>query len=360
MKRIYPFALLLLLAACQKEEKKAVVDHSKSDWAFYKLEGNVESISERSYEVKNEALDKGNPKRENSYSHDFDLFFNDEGKLVLEKKFLNGNVPHEETTYNGRDKILIVTQYMSGSPLMKTKYTWDKAGNNIGITKRNTDNSQLTRTENIFKDTLLIEENEYNLQDILTSKKQNVYDEKGNLKEELYFFKEETVQYKNKYDYDSENRKVGDTRYKKDTQDYITVFDYEGKNLVSRETTEGPDNKIVRTEKFTFDENGNLIKEYTFDSYDNSKTVDEYKYDAKNQKIARIVTENDKPVFKNTFAYDTKGNLTDVVTMNGDDTVIQSLSYKYEYDDKGNWTKKIVYKDNVPTVIVERRITYFE
>ena len=142
MKRIYPFALLLILAACQKEEKK-VVDHSKSDWAFYQLKGNVESISERSYEVKNEQFDKGEPKRENSYSHDYDFFFNDEGKLVLHKKYLKGDVLHEESKYNGRDKILFYTQYMSGSPVMKTEHTWDKAGNNTAITKRNNNNSQI-------------------------------------------------------------------------------------------------------------------------------------------------------------------------------------------------------------------------
>ena len=359
MKRIYPFALLLILAACQKEEKK-VVDHSKSDWAYYKFNGNVESISERSYEVKNESLDKGEPKRENAYSHDFDLFFNDEGKLVLEKKYLKNTILHEVSKYDGRNKKLLLTQYMSGNPIMKSEYGWDKTGNNISFVKRNTDNSQITRTEQKFKDTLLIEQIEYNSQDILTNKTKFIYDDKGRLKEEHFYFKEPTVQFRNVYDYDDEGRKIKDARYKGEELDYTTLFTYEGNNLASRETTEGTENKPVRIEKFSYDANGNLAKEYMFDAFDKSETIDEYKYDSNKNMIQRTLTENKKVVFETTNEYDTKGNLSKTITVDAENTPIQQLSYTYEYDDKGNWIKKTVYKNDEPFVIVERNITYFE
>ena len=45
MKYIYPFAaIVLLLTSCNDKEAKPL-DRTTTDWAFYKLEGDVKSVS---------------------------------------------------------------------------------------------------------------------------------------------------------------------------------------------------------------------------------------------------------------------------------------------------------------------------
>ncbi|WP_417353225.1 RHS repeat domain-containing protein [Flavobacterium alkalisoli] len=359
MKRIIPFALLLIMASCQKEEKK-VVDHEKSDWAKYELKGNVESLSEKSYELVNGTMERGKPMREVKYSHDFDLFFNDEGKLVLEKKWLKGDTPYEETTFDGKDKTLSIVQYMSGKPFMSTEYVWDKANNNTSIIKKNSGTeTQLTRNEMTYENGNMVEELKYNGQDILMDKTVYLYDENGNVKEEHSYLKTETVQFKNINEYNENGKITSIVRYNKDNGiEYTTTYAYDGDNLIAKETTDG-DGKVSSVNKYTFDK-GNLIKEYMYDGYDKSENTTEHHYDANNHKIGTIMRQDGKITYKAGYAYDDKGNISLITIADDKETVIESKSYKYEYDAKGNWTSKIISINDKPSIIVERTFKYFE
>jgi hypothetical protein len=355
MKYIYPALLLLFMASCQKN---AEIDHSKTDWEKFKLIGNVESVTEKSYEMVNGQ--KGALKR--AGDHDYDLQFNEEGKLILEKKWLQ-QLPYEETKYNGQKHPLSTTQYMSGQPVIKTEYQWDKTGNNLEIIKRNPDNSQLSREQKIYKakDTLVVQKNMYDLQNILTDKTTYEYDQKKNLIKENKFLREETVQYITSYEYDSKKRKTVESSYNgAGTLIYKTVYAYEGDKLASVETINGKDNTSEKVEKYTYDAKGNLLKEFGYNNIDKTESIDEYAYDANNNQTSRTYIKGGKVLAKVAHTYDSKNNLTSTKVTDGEGKILDDKSYAYTYDEKGNWTKKTISAAGIPAFVVERTITYLD
>jgi len=65
------------------------------------------------------------------------------------------------------------------------------------------------------------------------------------------------------------------------------------------------------------------------------------------------------PIRKITFKYDDHGALTEKSYYSGDGmTVVFSLTWKYEYDDKGNWVKCKQYEDDHLLYVTKRTIVY--
>lgn len=42
-----------------------------------------------------------------------------------------------------------------------------------------------------------------------------------------------------------------------------------------------------------------------------------------------------------------------------DENIFWEYAYKYEYDNKGNWVKRIKFGDKIPKYVIERKIEYF-
>ena len=60
------------------------------------------------------------------------------------------------------------------------------------------------------------------------------------------------------------------------------------------------------------------------------------------------------------FGYDRKGNLVSKTgTDEEDGEAFLPVHYKYEFDKQGNWTKKIEYIGDKPTILVERQFEYY-
>ncbi|AWH86703.1 hypothetical protein HYN59_17025 [Flavobacterium album] len=357
MKYLYPLALLLVLVSCRDEETKESVDRSKADWPFYKLEGNVKEVSEKSYEI-DAAGQKGGTKNEIASSHDNDLTFNEKGMLVSEKLWLNATTPFEEIKYNGRENMLSKVQYINGQIGIKTENSRDKSGNITGIIRRNADNSQIDRIAMTYEGKKLMEKKTFNNQDNPNDRITYVYDSNGNLKGENLYLGSEYVQVKNLYEYDGQNRKISESRYSKDKPLYTMTYGYDGKNVTKKETTDGK-GVVLNSEKSSYDKKGNLVKRYTIDNSDKSEVMDSYTYDSKGNVTSWTMTRNNAPEMRVVYKYDGHNNATAVKTVNGKGEIIDDRTYTYEYDDKGNWTKKTVTLNNKPFTVVERKITYF-
>lgn len=359
MRYLYPLALILLLASCKDEEKetKTAIDRAKTDWSFYKLEGNVKTISEKSYEVHGSGQ-KGATKHEIQSRHDSDLTFNDRGLLILEKKWVGSNTPFEETKFKGRENMESRTQFINGRPGIKTEQQRDKSGNIVATIRHNGDNSQLDRVALIYKGKNLIEKKSFNNQDTQNDRTTYAYDEKGRLKGEDMYLNTEYIQVRNQYEYDAEGRKISETRYGKDKLIYKTTFAYNGKNVTKKETI-APSGTIEYSEKSSYDKNGNLLERYITDNNEKSVTHEVYQYDANNNPTAVKVDVNNVVHSQIFYAYDGHGNATAVKTSNGKGENLDSREYAYEYDDHGNWTKKSVTINGKPSFVAERKITYF-
>lgn len=359
MKYLYPLALILLLASCQKEEKK-VIDRTKTDWVSYGLLGDVKTISTRSW-LTNEKLEKIKPQHENTSKRDSDISFSDDGMQATEKLFVN-NAPFEENTFKGKENKLQSLQYIGNTVGIKTDYTWDKTGkNNTSITRRNPDNTQIDRIEMKYQGNKLAQKITYNPQNNPIDKITYIYDSKGNLNLENIYLGTEYVQYKALYTYDKKNRVLSEARYDKDSKmQYQTRYTYAGNNLIKKETV-NVKGEPEYSEKFTHDKNGNILIQDIFEKFDNSNVINTFKYDAANNKTEWNVTKNGTPIVKALFTYDKYKNQTSYTALDEvSGKTLEKREYAFEYDPKGNWIKKTVRINNNPQFIEERKITYFD
>ena len=361
MKYFYPLCLLLFLAGCQKEEeKKEVIDREKTDWAFYNLKGDVKSISTKSFTVVNAAGGKGEPRHENASDRDSDLTFNEEGMLIKEKLWKGGIKPYMETTYEGRERVTDELQFINGVPGVKTEYLWDNEGNNIAITKRNADHTPMSRIEMKYRKGNMIEKITYNAQNNPIDKKTYSYDDKGNKVGEAIYLRSEYVQYKMHFKYNDKNKLIEEAQYDKDGKLlYRSTYEYRGDDLAKTETFNDK-GEVEFSKKNSYDKNGNLTGEMTYEKFSNTTTIEKYQYDSFNNKTMVSVSKNDVLMLKISYKYDDKNNVIASHAFDGQDRPRESRTYAYKYDDNGNWTQKTIAIGGKPSFIVERSIKYFE
>lgn len=83
------------------------------------------------------------------------------------------------------------------------------------------------------------------------------------------------------------------------------------------------------------------------------------KFDAKGNVIESLYySASDSLEYTIYKKYDDKANMTEYRFDNGDDVPLTE-SYQYEYDKQGNWTKRIIFEEQKPQCIIERKITYY-
>ena len=360
MKYLYGVPLLfLLLTSCAKDKKEEeVLDRAKTDWAVYKLNGNVKSVTEKSYTYVNSI--KGPSGRENQMLRDTDLQFDAKGNLTNLKTYRTETSVAEEYIQQGKDKIIKRIQYVEDQPGIITEYLYDESGkNNTSITRRNASNAQQDRIEMKFRGNNMVEKTTYNNQnhpiDIITYD----YDEKGNVKGENWFVGIQTVKVRSGYKYDDKNRKIEETRYTPEALISRTVYAYNDNDKLVSEETFGTDGKLEYSEKFGYDANNNMISQVTYQPAENSRSEEIYTYDKNNNMLSMTFSKSGVVVNKVQYAYDVNNNLIASKGMDGTGKVRDSRTYKYEYDANNNWTKKIVTVNGQPQFIEQKTITYY-
>ena len=109
---------------------------------------------------------------------------------------------------------------------------------------------------------------------------------------------------------------------------------------------------------YKYDAKGNLIEEISYSHAGVGNTT--YKYDAKGNKIEEnsyFIGLLDR---KYTMKYDAKGNLIEGNSYEADGSLDYKYTFKYEFDEKGNWIKRITFKNQIPESIEEREFEYYE
>ena len=118
---------------------------------------------------------------------------------------------------------------------------------------------------------------------------------------------------------------------------------------------------LFSKETYKYDDKSNLIEDnsYYSDSSLNCKWT--YKYDDKSNRIEAIWYKSDGSFYgKYINKYDDKSNLIEENGYNADGSLEYKRIFKYEFDEKGNWIKKISFKNQIPENIKEREYEYYE
>lgn len=366
MKRFYTVFILLLLVSCKKETVVVNDDLGEqkfNDLAFYNLKGNVKEMSEKTVEADQ---DKEGTVEDIASKHlaplyNLEVMFSKAGNVISEKRYLKNGTIFEEFTYKSKNQPLTHVQYNQGVPGINTKYTWDEKNenDNIIITRRNNDNTQIDKVQQLFENGKIVEIRRFNNRDLLTDKTGHVYDNRGNVIEKIDYLNFEKPQFKTVYEYNDDNNLVSETKYDKAGNVlYKTVSDYDNKLLIKTETLNA-DGSLEYSKEMKYDDKGNTVFVSVYDKFSDRKIQDEFEYDDKGNKIKVLKSENGSHLFTTTYSYDEHNNLKIITVTDNSSEITENIEYEYEYDNKGNWVRKSITLNGVLKYIVERTITYF-
>lgn len=297
----------------------------------------------------------------------------DENGIIIKRAYTDGDNFHRRTTYFRYDENgnMIEQKWhgKDGSLYFKETYKYDENGNKINTFSSSTDDSFYRRTffgnskhykydslsneiekkwdfepnhKYIYKydnNNSLIEKSCYTINDSLYFRQIYKYDENGNVIENSCYDADGGLDYKYTYTYkfDDEGNMIVKNRYnEKGVMDFKYKHDYDNAG-----------NEIVTS---SYNADGGL--DYTdTNSYDN----------AGNKTVVCHYNYKDSLVYIDTNYYDAKHNLIESKRFNKSGSLKDNKhSYEFEFDKKGNWTRKIVFKDNLPTIFHERIIDYYD
>ncbi len=144
------------------------------------------------------------------------------------------------------------------------------------------------------------------------------------------------------------------------------IYLYENKKLVKTEHYIGETELNYET-TFKYDNDNNLIEVYNI--YNNKEHSKEcFEFDTKGRIVKWIIgcylSQNsslkgtEKII---TYSYDENDNI--VKERYGSfpkNEIIEIITYQYDYDKKGNWTKCVKYKNGTPFIVKKRKYKYFD
>ena len=355
MKKIIASLPLLLIAfvSCDKKDENATF---KNDLKAYNLNGNVKSVSEKSYViVGGDAV--GGLQRENSATYDIDLEFDKNKQLVSEKSYLSDGKLYWSKTFEFKDRMLTHEEFLPNDVVYKTKYTFEGDHNTI-ISKRDKDGKQIHRTVNTFEKGNLTQKRVYDNNDQLIEHYTYKFDKDGNVIQAIRQ-NEYEILYTDVYAYDNKKNKVSEARLDKTGKpSYKNVMTYKDSLLISSASL-NPEGKQVSIEKRSYDKKGNIINKSMEDLENNMYSKESYRYDAKGNLLEWILYEGNSKVQHIINEYDGHDNLVSVKRTDKDGTVQENRKYIYEYDEQGNWIRKNIINNDMPVFVLQRKIAYY-
>lgn len=237
------------------------------------------------------------------------------------------------------------------------------------------------------------------------------FDRAGNLLEEASYA-DGKLRYKTAYTYDNAGKKLALESYNAQGLQFFSTYDYDtGGTKMMGENTYKSNGRLSWKNKNHYNSSGRLDEQVLYEPDGSKKTVYTYLYDAKGNQIEETLTDtvsklNVKWVstydahgnrvtltrfsgtdtgYKQTFAYDAKGNQTEACQLNPDGSIKLKLvyvydeygnqlevhemtadgvtrfqtTYAYRYDTQKNWVYRMESLDQNARYIVERTITYY-
>lgn len=242
------------------------------------------------------------------------------------------------------------------------------------------------------KDGYATESSTFNGNGILLGKSINKYDKNRNIVEATSYYGNGIISQKSLMKYDN-NKIIEDNGYDKDGNlEYKHVYSYNTSGLKTEFKYYNKDNILQSTTTYKYDKNGFMSEQSIHNALDgkqdyritylNSDKGDwleynefgwngfqtknfSYKYDNDRNKIEEInleQKENEPDRTSNImrkYKYDKNGNEIEYQWLDLNGTQRGTFTYKYEFDLKDNWTKKIEFENSVPKEITERAIEYY-
>jgi YD repeat-containing protein len=209
----------------------------------------------------------------------------------------------------------------------------------------------------------ITEEIYFNLDDSLRFKYVLTYDENERLIRNESFHDDYSERTRTNYKYDEQGKLIEEVHYarilKKTTGlilNHKKTFSYdENGNLIEENFSNG--NPYFDQKKtYKFDDNANLTNQLDLDADGQLKDKSMYKYDEHGNKTEFTYRDVGGAITTFLYKYDANGNLIEEGTKGSS----IKTSYEYDYDNQGNWIKKIQFSSKNAECIVIRVIEYWK
>ena len=182
-----------------------------------------------------------------------------------------------------------------------------------------------------------------------------------------YFVRSREMFYnKQSYEYDTEGLLTTIYKYDKEGKEKERAkFKYNDQKLNTEKNEYWGDGSLLRRTLFEYDEKGNKSMLEEFDNNNIRNLSQKFFYDDNNKLIRTSELGRTQSRVINGITHITTDSDTIVYRYNenGDEEFMQSKKYRhlysYEYDEKSNWIKKIITREDSTKLIVERVIEYF-
>ena len=190
----------------------------------------------------------------------------------------------------------------------------------------------------------------------------NRYDDAGNLIESTTFNTDDSISKKSYFIYDANLNCIesNGTYYGKHGMNFKLIYKYDDKNnrIEMGYYKYFKDSQAYYQWIYKYDENDNNIEEYVY--HEDGKLSQKYinKFD-NDHNLIQIDAYSESLMWKYFSTYNENGLMTDEHQIGKDDKLMYDYAFKYEYDDKGNWIKKIKYEKDIPIGLTIRVIEYY-
>ncbi|OJJ16256.1 hypothetical protein BKI52_33725 [marine bacterium AO1-C] len=192
-------------------------------------------------------------------------------------------------------------------------------------------------------------------------RQQYTYDQQDN-NVEVRTISNGKVSKKTIYKYDRYSNKTAEYGYDKHNNlTHKILYSYSSQHkLKEMRVFKGNDNAWSYKHRFTFNSKNKLIGRHILDHSGRSQQwIHEYNEAEKSSKIT-ILNQDQAMVSKSSFRFDDRENEIERTELNGANEVKRIIQTKYKYDKQGNWIKKTIFENQIPTSILERKIEYFD
>lgn len=176
--------------------------------------------------------------------------------------------------------------------------------------------------------------------------RRNMYDAKGYRIEQLA------------YSYNSLGQVAAESIYKSDHSLLVRyVHTYGAKSQLVQTDVHAPTNVYTTSKyEFVYNKKGQLIAQHTYNQKHQRHQTDAYQYDENGfVKTHKMTNHLDGFVFISYTQYDAQGN---IITFQAPAETEPRTSYTYTFDEMGNWTRRVHYKDGKAVDMVERVFVY--
>jgi len=201
----------------------------------------------------------------------------------------------------------------------------------------------------------------YTAEDFPNTSRVFKYGVNGEITEMNWYAQDSILLNKWVYKYDNEGNMVEENSIQSgDSLSTKTTYKYNEKGYVVEENFYASDGSHGSKRTFRYNLKGNNVEEICYDKDGNFDEKFIYKYDRNGNKIkfsCYIVYETLNR--EATYKYDNKDNIAEWSYHESYDNYNKKHTYKYTFDKQNNWIVQVVYINEIPKFIIERKIEYY-